>query len=557
MNKKRHSLFAIMPSITDVAFVMPLIWAYIWMDGAKTMLRDGDTGWHIRAGDWILANGAVPKQDMFSFTRSGEPWFAWEWLWDAAFAWLHQIGGLQAVVLTSFAIVCLTFALLYSFVRRHCGNALVAMPLTLCAMGASTIHWHARPHLLTLALIVVFLWVLERNVEAARPRVLWVLPALMILWTNLHGGFLAGIIICGAYATGQAARAISAESWRVARAKIFESKPYWITTALCMCATFINPYGYELHTHIAKYLSDPYLFEHIGEFKSLSFQHPSAIYFEILLFLGVIASYRYFAQMRLTYVFLILGWGHLALISARNIPIFTIVAAPFIARALVDLLEHARANIQVSWFRGLVDGFQQFAADMTRLDVKPRWHVASVGAFVLLALVSYAAPTEFEKFDARYNPGEYPEAALKVLAELGDDARVFTHDEWGDYLIYRMYPSQKVFVDGRSDFYGAEFGERYIGLMQVKPSWEATLHDSRIERVILPDDAALSAALRESTDWEMTYADATAVIFDKRNLERESLGSKECSEATGRRTRSDDGCRQSDPVGGELFAISF
>ena len=51
------------------------------------MLGDGDTGWHIRTGEWILAHGQVPRQDMFSFTKPGEPWFAWEWLWDVAAAW--------------------------------------------------------------------------------------------------------------------------------------------------------------------------------------------------------------------------------------------------------------------------------------------------------------------------------------------------------------------------------------------------------------------------------------------------------------------------------------
>ena len=460
-------------------------------------------------------------------------------------------------MLASLATICLAFALLYAFVRKHCGNALVALPITLCAMGASTIHWHARPHLVTLVLIVVFMWILESNVENAKPRMLWALPALMILWTNLHGGFLAGIIICGAYATGQAARAISAESWVEARTKLIESGPYWLTTAACMLVTLVNPYGYQLHGHIVTYLSDPYLFEHIGEFMSLSFQHPAARYFEIMLVLGAVASYRYLTQLRFTYVFLILGWGHLALISARNIPIFAIVAAPFVARAIIEMLGQARANAPIKWFRSLVAEFEHFAADMTRMDVKPRWHVASVGAFALLVLVSYAAPTEIQKFDARYDPKDYPEAALKVLAESDSDTNVFTHDEWGDYLIYHMYPKQKVYVDGRSDFYGPDFGDKYLSVMGVKPNWESTLGDAGIERILLPGDRALTAALKESNNWKMTYADATAVIFDKRNLEQDSSRSKRGTVVADYRTRSDDGCQQSDPVGGELIANSF
>jgi hypothetical protein len=105
MNPVRlNPVIRLLPSLTDVAFLMPLVFLFVRLDGAKTMLGDGDTGWHIRAGDWILANGRVPSVDMFSFTRNGEPWFAWEWLWDVMFAWLHREGGLAAVVLASTSV---------------------------------------------------------------------------------------------------------------------------------------------------------------------------------------------------------------------------------------------------------------------------------------------------------------------------------------------------------------------------------------------------------------------------------------------------------------------
>ena len=78
-----------LPSMTDAAFLMPLVFLFCGMHGAKTLLGDGDTGWHLRTGEWILAHGRVPDHDIFSFTRSGQPWFAWEWLWDVLFGWLH------------------------------------------------------------------------------------------------------------------------------------------------------------------------------------------------------------------------------------------------------------------------------------------------------------------------------------------------------------------------------------------------------------------------------------------------------------------------------------
>src|ERR1700723_4523556 len=97
-----------LPSLTDIAFLMPLIFIFIKLDGARTLLGDGDTGWHIRTGEWILAHHSVPQVDMFSYSRPGAPWFAWEWLWDVVFAMLHQRWGLAGVVLASLTGICFT-----------------------------------------------------------------------------------------------------------------------------------------------------------------------------------------------------------------------------------------------------------------------------------------------------------------------------------------------------------------------------------------------------------------------------------------------------------------
>ncbi len=141
----------------------------------NTCWRDGDTGWHIRTGDWILQNGRVPDHDIFSFTRPGEPWFAWEWLWDVIFSWLHETWGMAAVVAASMLVLSVTSALLYRLVRRKCPNVLIAIAVVFLANAASTIHWLARPHLFTLLFLVVFYSLLER-VRDGKTRLLWLLP---------------------------------------------------------------------------------------------------------------------------------------------------------------------------------------------------------------------------------------------------------------------------------------------------------------------------------------------------------------------------------------------
>src|SRR5215468_6029452 len=92
-----------LPSLTDFAILMPMAFLFGRMNGVKTLLGDCDTGWHIRTGEWILANGWVPMRDIFSFSKAGAPWYAWEWLSDVLFAKITQFGGLQALVV--FAIL--------------------------------------------------------------------------------------------------------------------------------------------------------------------------------------------------------------------------------------------------------------------------------------------------------------------------------------------------------------------------------------------------------------------------------------------------------------------
>ena len=86
---KPNPAFRLMPSLTDLAFLMPVVFLFTRMDGLRTLLGDGDTGFHIRTGDFIRSTGRVPTVDIFSFTMPDQPFFAWEWLWDVGASLVH------------------------------------------------------------------------------------------------------------------------------------------------------------------------------------------------------------------------------------------------------------------------------------------------------------------------------------------------------------------------------------------------------------------------------------------------------------------------------------
>src|SRR3954454_21886580 len=115
---KARSQFAVklLPSLADFAFLMPIVFLFGRMDGAKSLLSDCDTGWHIRTGEWILANGWVPMHDIFSFSKPGAPWFAWEWLSDLIFAGITALGGLQLLVMCTVLMLSTIFTGLFLLV---------------------------------------------------------------------------------------------------------------------------------------------------------------------------------------------------------------------------------------------------------------------------------------------------------------------------------------------------------------------------------------------------------------------------------------------------------
>jgi hypothetical protein len=500
-----------MPSFTDFAFLMPVAFLFGRMDGVKTLFSDCDTGWHIRTGEWIAANHMVPARDIFSYSKAGDPWFAWEWLSDVLLAWLNAHGGLRTVALFAIALLSTIFVLLFLLVRRK-ANPILSIALTMLAAAAASIHWLARPHLFTMLFLVLFAgaleWVREGRTRIAGIPILAIFPFATILWTNLHGGFFVGTVMIAAYGVGEVLKNLltpgPAVDWAPARR-------YFLSALGCLAASLINPYTYHLHVHMARYLRDPFNSEHIMEFLSPSFHHPTAIFFEAMLVLAAATSCWSVAKGRWAEPVYLLIWGHAALLAARNIPIFMIAAAPAVACAMQEWTELLPSLNVAGWLRAAGERFRRLGAETAETESVGRFHLVSAFALVLVAAV-ICAPHPPKKFRAEFDPDRYPAKALAMLRN-DASARIFTDDEWGDYVIWSMYPRQKVFVDGRSDFYGDDFEEKYIDVLNVKVGWEKTLSRFGVNTILMSPTAPLTGALKESSRWKVIYDDGIAVVF--------------------------------------------
>jgi len=499
-------LARLLPSLLDFVFLTPVFLIFGRMNGARVLLGDGDTGWHIRTGEWILAHRQIPTHDIFSYTRPDQPWYAWEWLSDVLMALVHKAGGLQAVVLGSILLICLTFTLLYRLVLRRCRNPAIAYCVTAVAAAGSAIHWLARPHLFTLLFVVIFYAALETR----HPRKLFYLPLVMVIWTNLHGGFFIGIVLVGAYAAGEWTAALLSEGPR-RTAAFAQGNLYAALAAACFVATFVNPYTWHLHRHLLEYLTHPAYFEGIQEFLPISFQHPLARFYEPMLFLAPAAAFWHLWRRQYSVFILIALWMHLSLLAVRNVPVFLLIAAPPVGAALAEGFRHVPGHAAAKWLRNLAEAAGRTSAMLTRTGLQPRWHLVCVLAFLLLAVRMYT-PAAGPQFQAEYDPAVYPKQAL---LDLRSTDRVFTDDEWGDYLIYHSHPARKVFIDGRSDFYGPEFEKQYLDILHTRGQWRKTLDSFHVDTILARAETPLCSALTESPGWKQVHNDGVAVIFHR------------------------------------------
>ena len=497
-------LIPFLPSLTDFAFLWPVLLLFVLLPGSSVLLSDGDTGWHIRTGEWIWQHKAIPTTDLFSFTKPHDSWFAWEWGWDLLFAGIHHFGGLGGVAFASVIILCAISALLFRLICRYSENDFLSLAFTAFAIFGSVIHWLARPHLISWLFALIFAHLIL-SAEKGNTKALCWLPALMVLWVNLHGAFFVGIIMLLTSAVGEVLAALfrnepfGTTAWA-------KAQPYGSCTLACSVVTFINPYTWHLHWHIFHYVQDAKLLSTNAEFQPISFHHWASLPFECMLLLGVGTIFWCARHCRFGPALLILLWAHWSLLSARNIPFFLLLSTPLIAQftntALKDLMKVQR-------LKGIASSITSFGCEFRPFEQSPHVYLAS-----LLGLTGVACCFALERpgFESQLNPRNFPVQALPFI-KAAKFSRPFTTDQWGDYLIYHLYPAQRVYVDGRGDFFGADFLEKYTQIVNARRDWETNLRAQSVDAVVLPPGAPVVSTLKESKNWKLLFDNGSTVIF--------------------------------------------
>src|ERR1700733_15811238 len=306
---------------------------------APVLLGHYDLGWHLAAGDLIRDQGKIPFQDPWSFTSAGKQWYNLSWLWDVIASVIFQYANFSGLIL--FVVACGPFIVGYlASISLGSGASTIAVCISVLSacllypafVAFPNIYLAASPNVSTMLFSVIFYGECLK-----RTRCRFLLPAIMVLWANLHGGFVLGLFIVGVFFCV----ALLRRDWA-------DIKIYGFVGAGCFAATFINPLGWHIYeglTTVLGHFSQAYITEWWPYYRNITVPGsvPGMMY--ILIFMALELRYGRFCPIEsrlLSWLFLFLG-----LYQYRYMSFFFIFSAVPLALHLDRLLPKQPNNFKV------------------------------------------------------------------------------------------------------------------------------------------------------------------------------------------------------------------
>ncbi|MBT3313814.1 MAG: hypothetical protein HN390_04295 [Anaerolineae bacterium] len=456
---------------------------------------DADMWWHLRSGEEMVTQGEILLEDIFSYTRYGADWVNAFWLSDVLIYLVFKVGEYFALASFVSLMAVATFGIAAKQMR---GPAFLrALLLLLAALVAAPI-WSPRPQLfsfLFLAILDYWLSTLKKN-EKAR---LWLLIPFFILWANLHGGYVWGILLLIATLAGELIN-----KW-MGKEDVLPAKTHknlLLFTFLAFFAVLLNPSGFELW-RLPFHTLDVSL--SIQEWQSPNFHQISFHPMLWMLFLLILVLANTGRKLGFSDLFKVLGFTYMTFVSQRNVAPFAIILLPVLSREFSSFWNEEIALRLVQLARG-----SKASSTPQELPLKLTRFINGI----LISFILFAAfgnlyfLTRPEKVDALY-----PRAAVQWIEENQPEGALLNSYNWGGYLIWnlREYP---VFIDGRADLYGAEMIDQWKQVTKGGEAAQQILDEWDVNLILLEPGWAVGNELSEQ-GWELLYEDDISVVYGR------------------------------------------
>lgn len=497
------------PSTTTLLVVVTFL--LLFGMAARTPL-DSDLFWHLRAGEETLRSGRPLLVDLFSHTRAGQPWINHSWLSQVGLALLLRAGGYLALGAVMAGLATLSMLLVY--LQCEGPAALKAFALILGGVVASVV-WVARPQLVSLVLMALVSYLLYLYKWRGLDR-LWLLPLIFTLWSNLHGGYVLGLLMIAAMLGGEtlnhllARRGPAVLAWaRVGRLLAW--------TLAAMLAVLVNPNGLNTWLIPFQTVNVGVLQQFISEWASPDFHDPlqqSLLWLLLGTFAAVGLSKR---ELDGTDLLTFCGLAYLALLARRNYGPFALAAVPILVRHLACVLEDWRGQNLGAFFKREPQPIPSpplptvLEPDYSSPPLWQRILNLSIAALLALVIMLKLVVVTHPALVGSYLEQQFPVQAVEWLAENQPAGRLLNEYNWGGYLQWSL-PGSPVFVDGRTDLFGDQVIGDWMTLVGAGPGWQEQFARYPIDLVLLEPSRPLLSALHEQ-GWQRIYADQQAVIY--------------------------------------------
>ena len=475
----------------------------------STEIADTDFWWHLKTGQYIAENRSLPVPDPFSSTSSLAPAYrgeerlrhfnlTHEWLSQVSMYAVYAAAGFPGIILARALLLTALCALAGFLAARLSANFYAGIAAAFAAASVAVAFAADRPGIVSFLGVAVFVTLLELR------RGLWLLPVLALLWANCHGGFPLGWVVLLAYA-------VDTLPFRRGTAWTPDSRQLWLVTACAIAASAINPNGFAVLSTIFDYRRSP-MTASLIEWQRPSLWGPP-YGFDILLYAAALVLVGAWRRVRLAHWILFAAFAAASLTAFRNIPLIGFLAPVLIAAyfplriPLPRILAWAPALLILA---GVATGFAQ-------------------GRFLQLRVAEWTLPS----------------GAADYLIANHVTGPIFNTYEQGGYLIWRLAPQARVFMDGRSlsetayRDYNTILFNAGSAADQVTGPREELLNRYGVQAVVMNTldyvsgamyPLALALANPIGSEWSLVYEDSQAVVF----LRRPPPGTRVLSNPLGR-----------------------
>ena len=489
-------------------------------------MDDPGLGWHLRIPDLMVEQGGFVYEEYFSFPSEGNRWVTRAWLSDfcmrAAYGW----GGLNGIAILTSLVFALTLRLIYSRIVQNGMHWLAAAAVTYFGLLTIVPSFLARPNIaafLGIWLVADLLTQFHAG-KLKRKQLAWLVP-IMLLWTNMHGSFMAGLVLIGIAWAVEAALSIASskrDRRQEAGKRVFALTMFGAVAGL---ATLVNPNGIGLHLYNLSAVTDTFIQNNsTKEWLPPDFRLSGFFKIEVLILaLPLLAAT---CRKRFNFLGLVLtvAWLHFALTGRRYSTLWVVIALP-------TLCELALGN---PWLTRTLKRLQKDMSDEVReffktigkwtgsstdshdgLSGKVSW-IFAAGALLIAGLIPQFA---------NHHPQHIPSASLEKFLETYDGGRTFHDVNWGGYLTWKGWNHSNRFhtwIDDRIEVHGAEHLKDYYKIIRGEDGWQEILISSGVQYICVGKDSMLANAAEASEDWKCEFKDSYIAVFENCYFEAEA-----------------------------------